>query len=820
MGVTHSENTPPAQNQTQTEDLVVQETQAGITTFVDDGQVREVKKEALDLPLQNVGVAPHFEPSIKAFMERPIAIETGLWTTASTAGTILEAEDIAPNLEAQTMWTRKLEGFNLIRGKAKVKVVINANPFQQGRLLIHYLPCYSHINASMPSYPAIHNLNLTQMTQQPCVELDCRDASAEIEIPYITPSNWYDRAAGHYDWGRVYLTVLSPLNVGSGGTTSVEYTMFLSFDDFEFAAPTYNAQGPPHVRNASVVRGKDRKYVKYTAQGPADGEALRDAGPVESFANGVTYVANALSDVPFLGAFAQPVAAISSVVSGVASIFGWSKHLEDKPAMPVIQRPFRNMCNMDGAATSEIYALTGANRLAVLPGFAGTDLDEMSFAFLKKIPAFISSFSWAVTDVTTTNLFTLPIAPSAFLAFGTITNGSYDYNYSYGPPFTYLSNLFRHYRGDIELTFKFIKTDYHTGRIVIHFDPVDASTTYGQSIYQFREIIDLRTSSEVTFRVPFLKAFEYLNVNEPLGTITMDVVNELRVPQTAAQSIQVLVYANAADNFELQIPRDSAKVPFCAQGPRDGVNSRTELVSKPIGNAPAPSSININDSASCIGEHFLSIKQLLNSSRRFQIPTVTDSELKNDARIWPFGIGLCKSANAVEPTFGNFLGDYLSYLAPGYVFSRGGIRLHYALNGANGSMDTNMIFDSSSTPFVVINSSVDGSLTNGNNYGPISLTANRNNLGFETVFTSNNGSTTDVMIPHYGRTPVRLNYCQTDNADTLPFLPDVPRTLIQNKNIGSIVDTNSTVYRSTADDYQLGFFIGFPPLLETITSAE
>jgi hypothetical protein len=86
-------------------------------------------------------------------------------------------------------------------------------------------------------WTAAHNAGLTQKTQHPNVEIDCNDSSGVIKIPYVTPSSWYDVNQAIYDWGTVYLDVLSPLNTGSGGETNVEYTVFLHFENFELDAP-------------------------------------------------------------------------------------------------------------------------------------------------------------------------------------------------------------------------------------------------------------------------------------------------------------------------------------------------------------------------------------------------------------------------------------------------------------------------------------------------------------------------------------------------------------------------------------------------------
>ncbi len=55
----------------------------------------------------------------------------------------------------------------------------------------------------------------TQYTQLPNVELDARDTSCELVVPYIAPTDWYKiNNSGSLDtfgWGEIVLKVLSPL---------------------------------------------------------------------------------------------------------------------------------------------------------------------------------------------------------------------------------------------------------------------------------------------------------------------------------------------------------------------------------------------------------------------------------------------------------------------------------------------------------------------------------------------------------------------------------------------------------------------------------
>lgn len=203
------------------------------TSFIDDGTV-----VCGDYNHQSISDSlPIVDQSLKDFFLKPYFVGNFDWTTSNTEGTQISTNSIASLLNGNTIWTNKMSGYNLKRGTAVLRVQLNANPFQQGKLLINFLPCATQFATYDPSYVAMHNAKLTTRRMTPCLEIDCRDTTGILTIPYVAPTHWYCATMNTYDWGSYYISVLSPLLTGASGSTKVSVSVWLHFEDFEFAGP-------------------------------------------------------------------------------------------------------------------------------------------------------------------------------------------------------------------------------------------------------------------------------------------------------------------------------------------------------------------------------------------------------------------------------------------------------------------------------------------------------------------------------------------------------------------------------------------------------
>jgi hypothetical protein len=478
-----------------------------------------------------------------------------------------------------------------------------------------------------------------------------------------------------------------------------------------------------------------------------------------------------------------------------------------------------------------------ADRLALNPdahleniaGWSGVTSDEMSFNFLKGLPTYTGSFTISTTDVYDTLLYSENVSPMEqfyqVVEAGSVASVKIN---TYGP-LAYLGQYFQFWRGSMTYTFKFVKTEFHSCRIALIFAPVryTGSITNAQGDYCIREIVDLRTDSEITVTVPWLLNLPYQPVHSfsdtpdeiQSGQLFVRVLNPLQAPESCAQNIEVLVYQSAGPDFEYAGLISGYNAPVIVP---EGATTVSDLMA----NSPSGDTSNTHN-LSVFGDPFVSIKQLFSMYCRLAMTTDLPP---GQFEMYPYALTYSKvqknvSTSVLPPVFGR---DYLGDLSLGYSLSRGGISVNvqsfdpkYMLHSSfitpaprNAGIGCTILGDlyGAQTPFANASS---GYIQDGN-ISPIipSFTG-------PMAISHKDRATLDVTIPHGCATPVRINRpCYANYNDRVVLvgsaLPDQPQySLIVQRNSNST--TSGNMYRRGADDYCVGYFIGFPRVLVTVT---
>lgn len=775
----------------------------GTTTFVTESTIQE---QSFNENPHTSTILPIMDQGLADFLNKPYAVYSGTWTTSSVSNDTLYTSKVAPFLTSVTQWQKKLEGFNLVRGKACIRVVINANPFQQGKLILSFVPDIGQVT--------FRNGDLCQKTQQPNVELDCRDATCLMKVPYIAPTDYYDRVRGFFDWGTFTLSVLSPLQVGSGGENNVNYTIFLYFEDFELAAPM--------VPQAGYAR-RPRGVTSVESHAEKEATAITETHSVSRGLQMGADVVSKIAEIPMLTSIAEPASWILRGASKIAAWFGWSKPEVDSPPCVSSRRLITNMANATGASVAPSLGLFHDNAVDVMPDMAGNGMDEMSFDYIKSRKAYYSVSTWTDTNAADSVLFTQNIAPQFFnLPLPNYAPGVTIYETASLVPFAYVSNFFTFWRGSINLHLKFAKTDFHSGRLLITFTPNTLSftaPTVQSSILALREIVDIRGKSEVLLKLPYLINTNYLRTDQFSGVLQIRVLNELRAPETCSNSIKMLFYASAGDDFEVQVPgttNSQSNPPFMPQvgGVQPDVNQ--ELVDEPIGGYIIPK-FDMEPCRTSIGECFASIKQLF--SRYTPLQTITPISFDSTAAIgiFPYYFGVCRP----DPTTGaplvpNYNSDALSNFASGYAFYRGSVKI-MARSRLFVDADPMAILDNQA--YVGGPVIVPGSTYGGNGFDQTASPYNTPNVinpVAEQIYDSSIGLM-EVKVPYYCQTKMSV----VDSlAITRPESQSDPCSMlylgIDSDGTGTPPTGTMRLYRCASDEFQLAYFIGFPRILLNI----
>lgn len=781
------------------------------------------------------------------FLKRPILCRTGVWSITDASNAILTTMVMPADCLSKPLYREKLRGFYGFRAKMIIRVQINAQRFQQGRLLLHYLP--SAVTAN-PQRTATAQCCLALKTQQPSIDLDCVDSEVIMEVPYVSMALYFNLLSGENPFGSFYLSVYSPL-ISPTGLTTVDYSIWCHFEDVEVAYPTAGLSSGPLMPQSGI-----RMRRKAPSDAEIDSVGL---GPISGLANRVAVASGILSEIPLLSSITAPASWLAGVVSRSAMALGFSKPTVLAPAEKRQLVMCSNMANVDGADQSQKLSLTSTSSIEMLPGFAGNDLDEMSFAYLMKIPAFVTSTNWTTANSVGTRLFHYRVSPgdpsgtALFQGFAFAGPLSTTYISKARAPYQYLANLFSYWRGSINFTFKFVKTEFHSGRLLVVFTPgkniADADCTFDNSQYCFREIVDLRSSNEYSVSVPYVSTTPYTPKDSWTGCFTVYVLNELRAPDTVSNNIQILLETSAGEDMDYCYPTYiSNRAALYSQsggkmqsahvlGDEVTFDQNIESVSSALAMAtdtdsyvrdlleirpqslgtdvtedtssatvqPSASSIdgnqhtaNLNANRFVSGEKIMSARQIL---KRFSC--------------WLIGMGSMATPDAVlqivpehltlpyfKSTFAPVLTpgvqtDMVSYIGAMYGMQRGGHRFKYISDMSPGTVTTAQL--RYTVPFV--------------NAAPIYAAA---------PFSVNTYNTTTVLetASQFGALEVEVPYTSYGHvkpvgyvgAGFAPPLENVGTSLLQiTQSTG--VNKNMRMYRAGSDDLSFGFFIGCPLLV-------
>jgi hypothetical protein len=339
----------------------------------------------------------------------------------------------------------------------------------------------------------------------------------------------------------------------------------------------------------------------------------------------------------------------------------------------------------------------------------------MSFMYSMSIPTYVASYPWVDTLVPLNTIAVLLCAPTSFTAVGpTMVGGTVPSTYN--TPISFGSTFFKYYRGSIGFKFKFVKTEFHSGRLVFMFVPGYGSgaptPTDNTMPYLHRAIVDIRYTTEFEFICPWASTVPYLDVTVPYGTLYVSVINELRHPDTVASNINMLTEVFAANDFEFAVPSQPNKGFFLYGGTQTQSGGRRRIAPSKIvtqagevstGQTVSESQPNeepgtigtstiVPDGYSaakyCIGEKMQSYKQLL--SRAVPLYDSFQSSQYVQFSFYPFANAIYNYNNSSDtlsiPTISSNCQDYYSVIISCFGFFRGGVRIRaYPLSGAIGT---------------------------------------------------------------------------------------------------------------------------------------
>jgi hypothetical protein len=377
-------------------------------------------------------------------------------------------------------------------------------------------------------------------------------------------------------------------------------------------------------------------------------------------------------------------------------------------------------------------------------------------------------------------------------------------------PSTYLSRFFQFYRGGYKLTLKFAKTIFHTGRLEVIFTPGTSTVAADdavQNLGTMRTVFDIRTTDEISFDIPYLLTQPWASLSTKLGTITVNIVNALKAPETISSTVNLLWYVEAADDFQLSVPYPTAPFPPVAIVPY-----MDSLPEQDLGAQNLPQETLV-ESARSIGECFTNVKQLM---KRYCVGTsVADFSVPRSINPHFFeAVSMNLSTGAL--TYPNTDFGPIARIAPMYAFYKGTMRVGQKVTGTGVYTLAPEIYGTMNLQSRQYTTSTGASAANWlpSNWGTPSTYA-KSPLQPSVVV---KGNIQYARVPYY--VPTKFSVVQSSYTDTLPTTLDQP-VMFANMALydGYYPSSNVSFWLSKAvgDDFQMGFFIATPPVILSYT---
>jgi len=629
------------------------------TAFAEDAATKDVLfLPSADIPSALVSAyKSEGVEDVISVLRKPCLIYNGVFA-ASDTGRITNFPPLG-QLIGITKNARRLSGSQYIRADVVVELKVNAVRFQAGRYILGYLPYGGASpavggNNACDAWTHAHMANLVTITQLPHVEIDlATETSVKLRIPYQSVWNFYSTLDNDFDEiGLVFVVPYVALIPGSSDSTC-QISVYSYMENITISG------------NVISQSGRISKEVIAASHGVISGVAEK-----------VSRTASIFGSIPLLAPVCSTVSWVAGLVASAAKVWGFSKPHSAELASLHTRKAITNMANADGSFTGHSLGMSTTNEVAVHSGVSRTNVDEMSIDFIKKVPAYCSTTAWPTTSTTGTLLLTLYQSPNA-------NNVAYGHGITV-QPVSFLSQLFNQWKGSFVYRFKFVKTEFHSGRLVIAHLPVDAtvvsppSLTLAQTDNLYREIVDIRDTNEFDFKVPYVNNCPWAETVDVPGFIYVFVLNELVAPSVVSNSVPMIVEFLGGDDLEFSVPITSL-TNYDVYFPYSSQSGTIAKIPPPVGDV----TLNVDVEKYTTGEVCKSLRQFL---KRLSV-LVNDGTLISNRRIqhdcWTGAFQPTSlSTNVVREQYVQT--DFFSLFSGIYAISSGSVRLYTHAQGAAG----------------------------------------------------------------------------------------------------------------------------------------
>jgi len=460
---------------------------------------RESLNSSTVLPIKEMDSTVHDIPSILA---RPMLLATG---------NIVPATDIIGSyspwsLIVDPVIASKMENFSFSRGTLCLKLVVNADPFCFGRVLLTHVPFLPIRDVSR----AFRTDNLTTITSFRYAELDIGSGqSTTFKIPYMGVlglARLDDQDEN--EWGTVSLKMMSPL-AGPNTAVNADFSLYGWFEDLQLVLPnTQSGTEIAQARNQTSFRDVASAFANYLPP------------PKETH-------------TPWL----------AHLATGAMELFGLSRPTTTLPNRRVTNLPAAQFTNSTATDDSVVLALQPTNAVRLDPAIHGQQEDPLAFKNFLTHYQYIQTISWPTLTLAEASLSLIPVTTDVL-----------------STRLGFVSDNFNFSRGTLTYRFSIVKSPFYSGRLAIEF--VTPTSSVPASFTQMipSVIWDVRTSKEMQVSVPYCSHFRYRRSFQTFSNVNVRVINPLKVTDGNPTSVEILVFMSANEDITFGLPKDPEKV--------------------------------------------------------------------------------------------------------------------------------------------------------------------------------------------------------------------------------------------------------------------
>lgn len=491
------------------------------------------------------------DTTLENFFSRPVKVAEEEWSTSTSKSFDIDPWSLYFN---NPRVANRLTNFNLLKCNLKVKVVINGNGFQYGRMLVSYLPMEQFDQLS--SNAALVREDLIQASQQPHIFLDpTTSLGGELKLPFFQHKNYLSVPLS--DWsemGELSFRTLNQLKHANGATDVVTISVFAWAEDVSM----------------SVLTSVDQDTLLPQA---GETEEANKTGMISGPATSVAKFAAYLTGVPYIAPFALATEIGANAVSAMAKIFGYSRPAITKAPEPYRPTQISSLALTTTPDNAQKLTVDDKQELTIDPRISGIGpVDPLNIREIAKRESYLTTFAWNIGTAPDTLLWNGRVDPATWAEQG--TPRAYHF-----PACAFAALPFQYWKGTMKFRFQIVCSTFHKGRLKIVWDPnfIADNTYLGFSEYNtnYLKIVDIADETDFTIECGMGQDTSFIEHHNPgvdsvtemystsrftsfdtgNGVLGIFVVNELTTPNSIVDnSIEINVFVSMGDDFEVAVP--------------------------------------------------------------------------------------------------------------------------------------------------------------------------------------------------------------------------------------------------------------------------